>query len=58
VVICACNVLTDRQIAQAIAAGASRPHDVYAACNCQAQCGGCTATVLAMVRSEKAAAER
>lgn len=57
-VICACNVLTDRQIAQAIAGGASRPHDIYAACNCQAQCGGCTAMILAMLRSETAPAGR
>ena len=49
-VICSCNVLTDRQISQAVAAGADRPRDVYAACGCKAECGGCTGTILAMVR--------
>jgi len=53
-VICACNVLTDRQIAQAIAGGAGRPHDVYAACRCEARCGCCAATILAMLRAEAA----
>jgi bacterioferritin-associated ferredoxin len=51
VVICSCNVLTDKQIAAALAAGANRPHDVYAACGCKAQCGCCTATILSMVRT-------
>lgn len=49
-VICSCNVLTDKQVAAAIAAGADRPRDVYAACGCKAECGCCTATILAMVR--------
>lgn len=55
-VICACNVLTDRQIAQAIAGGASRPQEVYAGCGCRAQCGGCTATIVALLRAETAPA--
>jgi bacterioferritin-associated ferredoxin len=49
--ICNCNALTDKQIAAVVAAGADRPHDVYAACGCRAQCGGCTATILSMVRA-------
>jgi bacterioferritin-associated ferredoxin len=54
--ICNCNALTDKQIAAVVAAGADRPHDVYAACGCRAQCGGCTATILAMVRAGVCAA--
>jgi bacterioferritin-associated ferredoxin len=50
VYVCNCNALTDAQIAAAVAAGADRPRDVYAACGCSAQCGCCTATILAMVR--------
>ncbi|WP_439599068.1 (2Fe-2S)-binding protein [Falsiroseomonas sp.] len=46
-----CNALTDKQIAAVVAAGADRPHDVYAACGCRAQCGGCTGTILTMVRA-------
>jgi bacterioferritin-associated ferredoxin len=57
-VVCSCNVLTERQIAAAIAAGASRPREVYAGCGCQAQCGCCTATILAMVRAEEPALQR
>lgn len=53
--ICNCNGLTDKQVAAAVAAGADRPRDVYAACGCQAQCGCCTATILAMVREASSA---
>jgi bacterioferritin-associated ferredoxin len=55
VYICNCNALTDKQIAAAVAAGAERPRDVYAACGCQAQCGCCTSTILAMARQGAAA---
>jgi bacterioferritin-associated ferredoxin len=57
VVICSCNVLTDKQISAAIAAGAIRPRDVYCACGCKAECGGCTASILAMVREGSAPAQ-
>lgn len=57
-VICSCNVLTDRQIAAAVAGGADRPREVYAACGCKAECGGCTGTVLAMVRDNVALAAK
>jgi bacterioferritin-associated ferredoxin len=50
VYICNCNALTDKQIAAAVAAGAIRPRDVYTVCGCKAECGCCTATILAMVR--------
>ena len=49
--VCLCNALTDRQINAAIAAGADRVHDVYAGCGCAAQCGGCTANILGMLRA-------
>ena len=54
--ICNCNALTDKQIAAAVAAGAIRPRDVYAVCGCKAECGCCTATILAMVRDGAPAA--
>jgi bacterioferritin-associated ferredoxin len=50
VYICLCNGLTDDQIARAIAEGAARPREVYAACGCRAQCSGCTRTVVAILR--------
>ncbi|WP_426957271.1 (2Fe-2S)-binding protein [Muricoccus radiodurans] len=49
--VCLCNGLTDTQIKGAIAAGAGRTHDVYAACGCRAQCGGCTASILCILRT-------
>ncbi|WP_245818217.1 (2Fe-2S)-binding protein [Muricoccus roseus] len=54
--VCICNALTDSQIQSAIASGAGRTHDVYAACNCRAQCGSCTASILCMLRSRPAGA--
>ncbi len=50
VYICLCNGLTDGRIQQAVAAGAGRPKEVYAACGCKAQCGGCTRSILALIR--------
>jgi bacterioferritin-associated ferredoxin len=50
VYICLCNGLTDCRIQQAVAAGAGRPKEVYASCGCKAQCGGCTRTILALIR--------
>jgi len=55
VVICSCNVLTDKQVIDAVAAGAARPRDVYAACGCKADCGCCTATILGIVRDRSPA---
>jgi bacterioferritin-associated ferredoxin len=52
--VCICNALTDTQIRNAIAGGAQRPKDVYTACNCAAQCGCCTGTMLSILREEPA----
>jgi len=46
--------LTDTQIVQIVAAGASRPKEVYCACGGRAQCGNCTATILSIIRSAEA----
>jgi bacterioferritin-associated ferredoxin len=54
-IICLCNALSDRQLADAVEKGAHRPREVYAACNCQAQCGTCTRTILTMIRDGKSA---
>ncbi len=50
-VVCHCNRLTAAQIAVAIAAGASRPAEVYAGCGCGAQCGCCCRTILDLLRA-------
>lgn len=49
-IVCLCNALTDAQLADAVAQGARRPRDVYAACDCKAQCGTCTRMILSMIR--------
>ena len=54
--ICLCNGLTDSQIAKAVADGAARPREVYAACGCGAQCGRCTGAILGIIRDGQASA--
>jgi bacterioferritin-associated ferredoxin len=56
VYICLCNGLTDGQIARAVAEGAARPREVYVACDCRAQCGGCTRTIVSIIREGAGAA--
>lgn len=53
-IVCLCNALTEAQLGEAVAQGASRPREVYAACDCKAQCGTCTRLILAMIRDAKA----
>jgi bacterioferritin-associated ferredoxin len=48
--VCLCNGLTDGQVRAAAAAGATRPKDVFATCNCGAQCATCTRTILSILR--------
>ena len=55
-IVCLCNALSDTQLADAIAKGARRPKDVYCACGGTAQCGGCTKTILSMIRETPPAA--
>jgi len=57
-IICSCNALNDKAVRQAIAAGASRPREVYSGCGCEAQCGNCTATILSIIRELLAASGR
>jgi bacterioferritin-associated ferredoxin len=53
VIVCLCNALTDTQLSEAVAQGASRPREVYAACDCKAQCGTCTRMILSMIREAR-----
>jgi bacterioferritin-associated ferredoxin len=48
--VCLCNALTDFQVKDAVASGADKPRDVYAACKCAAQCGTCTRLILGLIR--------
>jgi bacterioferritin-associated ferredoxin len=43
--VCFCNGLTDRKVREVAAAGATRPADVYQACDCAAKCGNCARTL-------------
>lgn len=52
-IICSCNVLSDGQLSTAIAQGAHRPREVYAACGCKAECGNCTRTILTLIREAR-----
>lgn len=51
--ICDCNRLTRGAVAAAIAAGARRPGEIYAACGCAAQCGRCLDLIRAMLSAPR-----
>lgn len=55
VYICLCNGLTDRVVGQAVEGGAARPGEVYAACQCKAQCGSCVRLILNIIKDLAAA---
>jgi bacterioferritin-associated ferredoxin len=57
-IVCLCNALSDAQLASAVAQGARRPREVYAACDCKAQCGTCTHMILALIRDAAVVAVR
>ncbi|NVN12502.1 MULTISPECIES: bacterioferritin-associated ferredoxin [Nguyenibacter] len=48
--VCSCNMLTDRDLHDAVAGGATRPGEIYAAKGCRAQCGNCVPGVLCLLR--------
>lgn len=48
--ICLCNALTDRDVHRALGEGVERVSQVYAACNCRAQCGACAHALLKAIR--------
>jgi bacterioferritin-associated ferredoxin len=52
--VCLCNALTDQDVCRASAAGASRPAEILAACNCRAQCGTCARTLRDLARTHAA----
>ena len=56
--VCLCNALTNTQVGRAVQDGARRPREVYAACGCRARCGGCTKTILGVIRDRPPAASR
>ena len=50
-IVCHCTAVSDRTVAQAIAAGARDEFDVARACGAGSICGGCVPTVSRLLRS-------
>jgi bacterioferritin-associated ferredoxin len=46
-IVCSCNVLTDREVRSSVAMATTRPSlgQVYACLGCKAQCGRCAPTI-------------
>lgn len=55
-IVCSCNVLTDRQVRSALADGSARsPGSVYRCLGCKAQCGRCAPTIRKLIDADAAA---
>ena len=50
-----CNGIRERQVRQAIAAGARRPADVFKAHQCKAQCARCVCEMREMIDESREA---
>jgi bacterioferritin-associated ferredoxin len=50
-IVCSCNILTERDIRASIATldGPRRVCDVYASLGCAPKCGGCASTICALI---------
>jgi len=53
--VCNCNGIRERQVHAAIEAGASRPRDIFAAHDCQAQCAKCVCDMRLMIQDQREA---
>ncbi|KQS54338.1 ferredoxin [Brevundimonas sp. Leaf363] len=51
--VCNCNGLRQRDVAQAIQAGAQRPRDVFASNGCSAQCAKCVCEMRQMIQDTR-----
>lgn len=51
--VCNCNGLRQRDVAQAIDAGAIRPKEIFAAHQCQAQCAKCVCEMRQMIQESQ-----
>ena len=50
VYVCNCNGLRQRDVARSIEAGATRPRDIFASHQCQAQCAKCVCDMRRMIQ--------
>jgi bacterioferritin-associated ferredoxin len=53
--VCNCNGIRERQVRAAIADGASRPAQIFKACDCNAQCARCVSDMRKMLDEEREA---
>ena len=53
--VCNCNGIRERQVRDAIAAGARRPAQIFRACNSSAQCRRCVCDMRKMLDEEREA---
>jgi bacterioferritin-associated ferredoxin len=53
--VCNCNGIRERDVRQAIAAGASRPAEVFRSQGCQAQCAKCVCEMRQMIDESREA---
>ena len=53
--VCNCNGIRERDARQAIAAGATRPSDVFRHHGCQPQCAKCTCDLRQMIKDSREA---
>jgi bacterioferritin-associated ferredoxin len=53
--VCNCNGLRQRDVAQAIEAGATRPRDVFVRHQCAAQCAKCVCEMRQMIQESRQA---
>ncbi len=53
--VCNCNGIRERQVRAAIAAGATRPSEIFHACESRPQCARCVCDMRKMLDAEKQA---
>jgi bacterioferritin-associated ferredoxin len=51
--VCNCNGIREREVRAAIAAGASRPAEIFKACGGQAQCARCVCDMREMLDEQR-----
>jgi bacterioferritin-associated ferredoxin len=55
VYVCNCNGIREREVRAAIAAGASKPADIFRAKDCKAQCARCVCEMREMIQESREA---
>ena len=53
--VCNCNGIREREVRAAISAGATRPAQIFKACDAQAQCARCVCEMRQMIQENREA---